>query len=49
MRNLIICVLIFQIRMNVLLVLIIVIAMQHVTIHKDHLLVLVTLDIVGME
>ena len=45
----IISLLIFQITTSVLLVLIIVIAMRHVLIRMDHLLALVTLDIVETE
>ena len=47
--NLIVCVLIFQITTSVLLELIIVITMRHVLIRMDHLLALVTLDILETE
>ena len=49
MRNLIVCVLIFQITTSVLLVLITVVTIRRVLIRMDHLLALVTLDIVETE
>ena len=44
-----ICVLMFQMTTSVLLVLMTATAMPHVPIRMDHLLALVTLDIVGTE